>query len=425
MNKLKYTFLLFFTFSSGIIFSQISTNSPYSRFGLGNLNNSSSADQLGMGGSSVVYNNPDVINFNNPATYSSFKAKSFLFTTSLNSSASRFTTSNNIQYENNTSFSKIALGFPVNQYISVSSGLLPFSNVGYQLDYNDTENFLEDTVSISSIGNGGLSKYYLGASVKLHKTLSVGVNASYLFGGLSRNKTADFNNSSIFNVSSVNRTNITGVSFETGLLFNTDLSEDNNISFGLTYNHNANLNARRTLLGTTYELNNSLLVIKDTFQNEVENGTIVLPSKLSAGMMYTSEKWLVLANYSSQNWSDYSLTFGEEIEEDNLENSVCVSSGLQYTPEFNSVTKYWKRINYRMGARYDKTYLSLKDLQLTEKSLSFGLGLPVKRSNSFYNIGMEVGKQGTTQDKLIQERFVRFTFGVTFKGLWFVKRKYD
>ena len=144
-----------------------------------------------------------------------------------------------------------------------------------------------------------MSKYYLGASVKLHKTLSVGVNASYLFGGLSRNKTANFNNSSIFNVSSVNRTNITGVSFETGLLFNTDLSEDNNISFGLTYNHNANLNARRTLLGTTYELNNSLLVIKDTFQNEVENGTIVLPSKLSAGMMYTSEKWLVLANYSS------------------------------------------------------------------------------------------------------------------------------
>ena len=425
MNKLKYTFLLFFTFSSGIIFSQISTNSPYSRFGLGNLNNSSSADQLGMGGSSVVYNNPDVINFNNPASYSSFKAKSFLFTTSLNSSASRFTTSNNIQYENNTSFSKIALGFPVNKYISVSSGLLPFSNVGYQLDYNDTENFLEDTVSISSIGNGGLSKYYLGASVKLHKTLSVGVNASYLFGGLSRNKTADFNKSSIFNVSSVNRTNITGVSFETGLLFNTDLSEDNNISFGLTYNHNANLNARRTLLGTTYELNNSLLVIKDTFQNEVENGTIVLPSKLSAGMMYSSEKWLLLANYSSQNWSDYSLTFGKEREDDNLENSVCVSSGLQYTPEFNSVTKYWKRINYRMGARYDKTYLSLKDLQLTEKSLSFGLGLPVKRSNSFYNIGMEVGKQGTTQDKLIQERFVRFTFGVTFKGLWFVKRKYD
>ena len=425
MNKLKYTFLLFFTFSSGIIFSQISTNSPYSRFGIGNLNNSSSADQFGMGGSSVVYNSPDVINFNNPATYSSFKAKSFLFTTSLNSSASRFTTSNNIQYENNTSFSKIALGFPVNQYISVSSGLLPFSNVGYQLDYNDTENFLEDTVSISSIGKGGLSKYYLGASVKLHKTLSVGVNASYLFGGLSRNKTADFNNSSIFNVSSVNRTNITGVSFETGLLFNTDLSEDNNISFGLTYNHNANLNARRTLLGTTYELNNSLLVIKDTFQNEVENGTIVLPSKLSTGIMYTSQKWLLLANYSFQNWSDYNLTFGEEREDDNLENSVCVSSGLQYTPEFNSVTKYWKRINYRMGARYDKTYLSLNDLQLTEKSLSFGLGLPVKRSNSFYNIGMEVGKQGTTQDKLIQERFVRFTFGVTFKGLWFVKRKYD
>ena len=425
MNKLKFTFLLFFTFTTVIVFSQISTNSPYSRFGLGNLNNSSSVEQIGMGGYSVVYNNPNIINSNNPATYSSFKAKSFLFSTSVNSSASRFTNNNNIQYENNTSFSKIVLGFPVNEFISVSSGLLPFSNIGYRLDYDDRENFLEDTINISSSGNGGLSKYYLGTSVKLHKTLSVGINASYLFGGLSRNKTADFNNSSIFNVSSVNRTNITGVAFETGLLFNTDLSENKKISIGLTYHHNANLDAKRTLLGTTYEFNNSSLVIKDTFQNKVENGAIVLPSKLSAGLMYSSEKWLVLANYSSQNWSDYSLTFGEATEEDNLENSLCVSGGLQFTPEFNSVTKYWKRVNYRVGAKYDKTYLNLRNIQLSEKSVSCGLGLPVRRSNSFYNIGMEVGKQGTTQDKLIQERFVRFTFGVTFKGLWFVKRKYD
>ena len=64
----------------------------------------------------------------------------------------------------------------------------------------DYETWLEDSVSISSTGNGGLSEYYFGTSVQLHKTLSIGINASYLFGGLSRNKTADFNSDIIFDV---------------------------------------------------------------------------------------------------------------------------------------------------------------------------------------------------------------------------------
>ena len=150
-----------------------------------------------------------------------------------------------------------------------------------------------------------------------------------------------------------------------------------------------------------------------------------MPSKLSAGLMYFSEKWLLVANYSFQSWSDYQLIFGEEIEEDYLENSTCFSAGLQYTPDYNSVTQYWKKINYRIGSRMDKSYLNLNNNQISEKALTFGLGIPVKRSNSYFNIAMEVGEKGTTEDNLIKEQFVRFNFGVTFKGIWFVKRKYD
>ena len=190
----------------------------------------------------------------------------------------------------------------------------PFSDIGYKLDYYDATS-LDDTVVISSTGTGGLSNYYFGTSVKLHKTFSVGVNAKYIFGGLSRNRTADFNNSSIFNVSSVDRTNITGMSYEAGLLLNTNLSENKNVSFGLTYQNNSDLEAKRTLIGTTYELSNSSLIIKDTFQHSTELGTVTMPSKISAGLMYSSDKLILVANYSSQNWSDYQLEF-EEIEED-------------------------------------------------------------------------------------------------------------
>ena len=82
------------------------------------------------------------------------------------------------------------MDFQLNKYFTVSSGLLPYSSVGYNLDYMDYETWLEDSVSVLSTGNGGLSEYYFGTSLQLHKTLSIGINAYYLFGGLSRNKTS-------------------------------------------------------------------------------------------------------------------------------------------------------------------------------------------------------------------------------------------
>ena len=425
MHKIKYIYLVISVFVSFASISQISTNSPYSRFGLGSLSGSVSPQQSALGGASVVYFNSNSINSENPATYSSFQPKSFLLSTALSSSSHRFTTHDKSQRESSTSFSHLAIGFPLTQYISVSSGLLPYSSVGYHLDYDSLYSGLEDTVSISSTGNGGLSKYYLGTSLKLHKTLFFGVNANYLFGGLSKNKTADFNNTTIFNVSSVDRTNVTGLVYEAGLLFNTEISENKYIAIAVTYQNNSNLNAKRTLLGTTYEFGNSL-IIKDTFQNVLQDASIIIPSKLSAGFSYSSEKLLLLANYSTQNWSEYQLSVDGIVgEEDNLENSVCFSGGLQYTPDYNAHNKYWKKIQYRIGGRYHKTYLSLRDNQLTEKSLTMGVGMPVKRTNTFYNFSMEFGEQGTTESNLIKEQFLRFTFGVTFKGIWFVKRKYD
>ena len=425
MNKINYVFLAVFLFLSTISLSQISTSSPYSRFGLGSLTSSISAQQSALGGSSVVYFNSNSINSENPATYSSFEPNSFLFSTALNSSIHNFETSTQSQKESNTTFSHVMIGFPLNKYFKVSSGLLPYSSVGYNLDYMDYETWLEDSVSISSTGNGGLSKYYFGTSVQLHKTLSIGINASYLFGGLSRNKTADFNSDIIFDVSSVDRTNITGLSYETGLLFNTEISKDKYVAFALSFQNSTNLDAKQTLLGTTYD-NTTSLVIKDTFQNVIQKATIVMPSKISAGASYKSEKLFLVANYSSQNWSDYQfLIDGVAVEEDNLKNSMCYSGGIQFTPDYNDHNKYWKKIQYRIGGRYNKTYLNLRNNQLTETSLTLGLGLPIKRTNTFYNFSMEIGNKGTTEDNLIKEQFIRFTFGVTFKGIWFVKRKYD
>ena len=68
-------------------------------------------------------------------------------------------------------------------------------------------------------GTGGISKLYFGTSFKISKSLSVGANASYLFGAINREKRIIFDDESIFHSRSVERVNIKGYDYEIGLLF--------------------------------------------------------------------------------------------------------------------------------------------------------------------------------------------------------------
>ena len=249
---------------------------------------------------------------------------------------------------------------------------------------------------------------------------SVGINASYLFGGLNRRKQLVYDDESFFNARSNSKINLKGYFYELGILYKKSLSADKEFSFGLTANNNSSISAKRTNLVETFSGANE--IVKDTALSTLERGDATLPQYISTGISYRNgEKWLLVADYSMQNWEDYSL-FDEG---DDLNNSMRISGGLQYTPEFNSVTKYYKRMQYRLGGAYSNTPLSLNDTQLKEMSVSFGFGIPVRKSRTKYDVSLTLGQRGTTDNNLIKEQFVKFGLSVSYEGIWFVKRKYD
>ena len=137
MGRTISFFVLFFTLVSVTAFSQTSTSSPYSRFGIGNLNGGISAEQLAMGGNSVAYLSEHSINSNNPASYSILKPKSLLLSTSVTNQTYQFSTTSLTQKANNTNFGHLSIAMPINEKIFVSSGLLPYSDIGYVLEYSD------------------------------------------------------------------------------------------------------------------------------------------------------------------------------------------------------------------------------------------------------------------------------------------------
>ena len=416
-KKNKIFTLLFFIFISESLIAQQSS-SPYSRFGLGDLKSQFSPVFNSLGGGGFAINDSKVINPFSPATYSSFESNSFLFSTGLNNELVNIESNDESQTLNNLSLSHITFGFPLTNKIGSSFGIIPYSSVGYSMQSRD-ENYNADMLYN---GDGGISKVYAGGSLELHKNLSVGANASYLFGGLNRRKKLEFDDETIFNSRSNSKINVKGLFYEVGAVFSKQFEDDkSSISIAFNTSNTSEIKAKRSNLIETFEYSGEYEIVKDTFVNSVVKGDMILPRYTNFGVSYSIDKWLFVFDYSTQNWSEYEL-LGES---DSLVNSKRISGGFQFTPDISSVNQFYKRCHYRLGIALNTTPLQINNTQLEDKSLSFGLGIPIKKSRSTYDISVIFGQRGTTNNNLLKENYVKLGLNMSFEGIWFVKQKYN
>ena len=172
--------VLIFVFFSVSLIAQNESNSPYSRFGLGELQNFSSATQSAMGSVGIASYDPLSININNPSSYSSVFSQRFTMQTGAIHTTKLLQTSTQNQFVNSTNFNYLMFAFPLTKFWGTSFGLLPFSEMSYSfsdVSNNPSANFLFE-------GNGGLTRVYFGNAINLNKNLSIGANLNYLFGNL-------------------------------------------------------------------------------------------------------------------------------------------------------------------------------------------------------------------------------------------------
>ncbi len=101
---------------------------------------------------------------------------------------------------------------------------------------------------------------------------------------------------------------------------------------------------------------------------------------------------------------------------------ICL--GSQYIPNANAIKGYFQKIHYKLGFRYAKTYLQLKNTELNEYGVTFGFDLPLRKTNSLINLGFEIGQRGTISNNLIKETYVKAALNFSFCDIWFLRQKY-
>lgn len=408
---------LIFVFFSVSLIAQNESNSPYSRFGLGELQNFSSATQSAMGGVGIASYDPLSININNPSSYSSVFSQRFTMQTGAIHTTKLLQTSTQNQFVNSTNFNYLMFSFPLTKFWGTSFGLLPFSEMSYSFsDVNDnpSANFLFE-------GNGGLTRVYFGNAINLNKNLSIGANLNYLFGNLNSTRKVFFNDVNILNTRINDDLNLKGLYIDAGIMYKVKFGKWNSV-VGITFDNGSEISAEKKSLIETFRSGGEFELPEDTISFEKQpEGILELPSSIGFGFALNNDNWKILVDYNNVNWEEYRLLE----ERDDLKNSSRFGMGFEFIPDKKSINKYYKMIRYRFGLYNSKTYLSLKNNQLDEKAITLGVGLPLKRSGSLLNLSAELGQMGTMDEGLIQETFARFKIGFIFSETWFVKRKYN
>jgi len=401
-------------------------NSPYSRFGLGYLNGKNENTTLmGMGGLSIGVSDPTMINPANPASYGVFDSTSFIFEIGIKGNITTLKT--NIQSENSSyvSLSFIMFGFPVTKWWKSSLGMLPYSQIGYNVKvYIPVEGFSNVINEIE--GDGGLNQFFWGNAFKIGDKLRLGVDAIYLFGQGSRSSKVYFPDSLyIFGTKTNKYTRGGGFIFDYGLQYDLKFNDRKTLTLGAIYSNSWNLNAKREYIAYTFTGGYEDVVenLQDTIAYDPEEkGTIKIPQRFGVGFsLVEKDRWLIGADFEWQNWEKFS-SFGVS---DSLDNAWRVAVGGQFSPKHTSISSLGKRMLYRLGIRYSNSYLSIYNTPINEYGISFGLTIPLKKSRTAIDFGLEYGRRGTTDDNLIQENFLNFSLGFSIHESWFHKRKYQ
>lgn len=416
---------LLFAAVVGDVSAQANVDSPYSIFGIGQVRDKSmNAGLRGMGGVANAIYSGSMINVANPASYARIDSLAFLFDAGMYFKSSSFSTSNMSETSNNASFDYLAMAFGLTPWWKAAIGAQPYSTVGYNMIVDKYDEQIGH-YSSSFSGSGGLNQAFIGNAFKLGKHFSLGANVIYVFGD-SKSLTTVYFPDSAYYISSRRGIDdmVSSFMFDYGLLFTGKIASDLNLNIGLTYAQKVRLGCTQTTFIRSVEgdATDEIEYLIDTIYYNVNgNSKITMPQGFGVGVaLQKNNRWTIGADFNWMQWSK----FAREGITDPLQDSWSVALGGEFHPVTSSVSSYFTRMSYRMGAFYEKTYLNVNGNSINKMGVSFGTSLPLPRSLSKVNVALELGQCGTKASGLIQERFINLRVGIAVHEMWFIKRKY-
>ncbi len=413
------------------LWAQNNTNSPYTRFGYGELADRSFGAGRAMGGTGIGLRSNKQINPLNPASYNSMDSMTFIFDFGLAGQVSWFDDGTHSRRDWTGNLDYVALQFPVTRRLAMSAGIIPYSFVGY--DFGTVVTNTDAPYMEKFVGSGGLNDVYVGASIDIwKKRLSVGANVGYLFGNITHQQNILFASSTNpgstepdNNVINSQYLETRDVKFDFGLQYTHPLSAKERVVIGMIFSPANRLNTKQYEGTTVGNINSGGWSKTDT----ITGRRFDIPNSYGFGLSYTKDNKLTLAAdalYETWSQAEYNSS------SDDFKDRLKVAAGMEFIPDANN-RKMLKRMRYRAGVKYSNSYLNINTVEENGKTgfgydeygASVGLGLPLLNNRSLLNLSFEYVKVKPESKLMIEEQYFRFTVNYTFNERWFMKFKLE
>jgi len=412
IKKLLFLFLL--AISAQTLVSQNNTNSPYTRFGFGNISDDNTGEQRAMGGVSLGSRSKTAINFSNPASYSTVDSMTFMFDVAVSGLNSYFRSGDQSQNKFTANIEYLTLQIPLMKNMGMSAGVIPYSFSGYSFYTSEDKTYFSDSVNVTQTfsGHGGISQVYGGLSYSFLKHFSLGVNAYYMFGSAVNSRALTFsgNASGYYPSYQSDSLTVSNLRLRYGLQTFFDINKNHNFTLGLIYETKSDLN------GVYSERTGSVVDEATPFQEKFKK--FETPQMFGAGLNYNyNDQITVGLDYTLQQWA--SAKYMDRI--DTLANRSRLAIGADFVPNPRG-RSYLGYVNYRLGFNMSSPYYKIQGYELPKNfGITFGLGLPLMSFGTVVNASFEYGKIGSTS--LLREDYFKITVSAAFKERWFLKRK--
>lgn len=412
-------------------------NNPYSKYGIGELLNGNNTALRGMGNVSTAFANPNLINSENPASYSFIKLTTFeLGGTGISRTTHGIINGADQSYRTGTAtlaYMSLAVPLKKDGGSGFTIGFRPYSRTYFDLrDTLTGTPTATDSGRVFYKGDGALNHAFLGGSYKI-KGVSLGVNVGYLFGNINNDSYIEPFNRTTGNrdyqswFSSSTRTG--GIYWNSGLQWQIKIDSFNTLMIGAT----ASLNQKVKQHYSEYSYaryNFGDTIVRDTMTSLTEvRGSMTMPLSYSAGIMYTRQnKWSIGLDYRATQWSDFGSDLNPNMSIGIAQSAYKLSLGSEYTPNATDIRNFFSRATYRLGGYYGSSYVQLKNTDISYFGATAGITLPFKRhlqQVASMHAAIDYSVLGTTNNGLIKQNALRFTVGLSISTRWFDQYKYQ
>ncbi len=412
------------------------SNSPYSRFGLGTLADQSQGFNRSMGGVGIALHQGNRVNMLNPASYASTDSLSFILDAGMTLSAGQVENAHTSVNVKNCRLDYVNAALRLRRGLGLSFGFVPYSTIGYsfqneRLVTNDETTTQPIRTITTYAGEGGLHQAYIGLGWRPVGNLSIGVNASFMWGNYHHAMAQTFtegtsSGSGYSGLNSVHDADLKTYKLDFGAQYPIRLSAADWLTMGVTAGLGHKIKSDATLTRYTSAGDSTQVTAHSPFD---------LPYSYGGGLAWQHKNTLlVAADYKIEQWADcrtpHSSTAGGELTYTGAKgeylNRSRVAVGAQYTPDPTD-RHYARRMQYRVGANYSTPYLRVNGARGPyEVGISAGLGLPITNkinNRSMVNIGMQWLRRKSASAGLVTEDYFLVNVGMTFNENWFMKFK--